>query len=86
MFETLKNELYGFYLHGDVERSRTFAEHCFSIMESRFAEGMSVTEQKLLQYDVITEEFRPVLFRHLPFFYETGVLTSISDGARKAKG
>ena len=86
MFDYLKEELYRFYLHGDVERSRTFAERCFAIMDARFCEGMSVTAQKLLQYDVITEEFEPVVFRHAPYFYETGVLTSLSDGACTAKG
>ena len=85
MFEELKKELYAFYLHGDVERAKSFADKCFAIMDSRFREGMSVLEQKMLQYDIITEEFEPVIFPHSPFFYETGVLTSLSDGARKAK-
>ncbi len=82
----LRKELYSYYLTGDAERSKNFAEKCFAIMDSRFTEDMSVTEQKLLQYDVITEEFDPVVFRYLPYFYETGVLTSLSDGARNAKG
>ncbi len=86
MFEKLREELYSFYLHGDAERSKSFADKCFAIMDARFEDGMTVTEQKLLQYDVITEEFEPVIFRHSPYFYETGVLTSLSDGARKAKG
>ena len=85
-FQKLRDELYGFYLHGDAERARAFAERCFPIMDGRFLEGMTVTEQKLLQYDVITEEFEPVIFPHCPFYWETGVLTSLSDGARKAKG
>lgn len=86
MFEQLKQELYGYYLKGDdAERSRRFAEKCFAVMDARARKGMSVAEQKMLQYDVITEEFDPVIFRHVPFFYETGVLTALSDGARKAK-
>ncbi len=86
MFDKLREELYSFYLRGDEERSRSFAERCFAIMDSRYREGMSVVEQKLLQYDVITEEFEPILFPHAPYFYETGFLTSLSDGAREAKG
>ena len=82
----MKEELYAFYLHGDAERSRAFAEKCFSIMDKKAYDGMSVTAQKLLQYDVICEEFEPRVFRHNPYFYETGVLTSLSDGAFKAKG
>ena len=87
MFKCLKRELYEYYLSGgDIERSKAFADKCFAIMDSRYKDGMSVTEQKMLQYDVITENFEPKIFRHAPFFYETGVLTSLSDGARRAKG
>ncbi len=82
----LRKELYSYYLAGDAERSKNFAEKCFAIMDNRYTHGMSILGQKLLQYDVITEEFEPVVFRYLPYFYETGVLTSLSDGARKAKG
>lgn len=82
----MRRELYDFYLHGDDARSRSFAELCFSIMDARAVDGMSITAQKLLQYDVISEQFEPVVFRYHPFFYETGVLTSLSDGAFKAKG
>ena len=86
MFETLKNELHDFYLSGDAERAKSFAEKCFAIMDSKVTDNMSVTAQKCLQYDVICEEFEPIVFRHNPFFYESGILTSLSDGARKAKG
>ena len=86
MFEKMRKELYDFYLTGDAERSKSFADLCFDIMDARYEEGMTVTAQKLLQYDVISEQFDPVIFRHNPFFYETGVLTSISDGAFQAKG
>ena len=51
MFEGLKQELYDFYLHGDAERSKEFADKCFAIMDERFENGMTVTAQKLLQYD-----------------------------------
>ena len=78
--------LHNFYLHGDAERAKAFADRCFPLMEDRFHEGMSILAQKCLQYDVITETFEPVLFRHAPFFFETGVLTSLSDGAFQAKG
>ena len=83
--DKVKKELYDFYLTGDAERSKAFAEHCFSIMDSRYKEDMSVTALKLLQYDVITEEFTPVIFKTIPYYYETGVLTSLSDGTAWAK-
>ena len=82
----LRKELYDFYLQGDAERARAFAQKCFPKMDARFFEGMSVASQKCLQYDVICEEFEPVIFRHCPYFFETGVLTSLSDGAFRAKG
>lgn len=82
----IREELYSFYLRGDGERAQSFAEKCFKIMDERYVEGMSVTAQKLLQYDVIVEEFNPVVFRRVPYFYETGVLTSLSDGSKGAKG
>ena len=82
----IKKELYDFYLHTDAERSRSLAEKCFPIMDARFREGMSVAAQKCLQYDVICENFEPTVFRYNPYFYETGVLTSLSDGAFEAKG
>ena len=81
----MREELHSFYLHGDAERSRAFAERCFPIMDARYTDGMSVLAQKCLQYDVICEEFEPTVFRHTPYFYETGVLTSLSDGAFSAK-
>lgn len=84
--QKLREELYSFYLHGDAERARAFADKCFAILDERYTPDMSVTAQKLLQYDVITEEFDPVVFRYAPFFYETGVLTSLSDGSRHVKG
>ena len=31
----IKQELYDFYLHGDVERSKAFAEKCFSILDGK---------------------------------------------------
>lgn len=86
MFKKLRDELRDFYFHGDAERAKAFADKCFAIMDERVSDGMSITEQKLLQYDVIAEQFEPTLFRHTPYFYETGVLTSLSDGARWAKG
>lgn len=85
-FLDLRKELRAFYGTGDEERSKSFAEKCFSVMDSLYEEGMSVAKQKMLQHTVISEEFCPVIFKSSSFYYETGVLTSLSDGARYAKG
>ena len=69
MYKNLKNELYAFYLNGDDARAKSFADKCFSIMDAKFVDGMSILEQKMLQYDVIADEFEPVVFPHSPFFY-----------------
>lgn len=84
--QALRTELYSFYLHGDAERARAFAARCFAILDARVTDMMSAQAQKCLQYDVICEEFEPILFPHCPFFFETAALTSLSDGARSAKG
>ena len=85
MFSELRKELYDFYLHCDEVRAKSFSDKCYAILDSRLREGMTVTEGKFLQYEVITEEFDPVIFLNTPFYFETGVLTSLSDGARFAK-
>ena len=84
-YEALRKELYDFYLTGDEARAKAFAEKCFGILDGRVTDRMTVMEQKCLQYDVISEEFTPTVFRYAPYFYETGVLTSLSDGRREAK-
>ena len=86
MYSDLRKELLDYYIETDDEkRSMIFAKKCFAILDKKFREGMSVTEQKLLQYEVISDEFVPKIFKNLPYFYETGVLFSLSDGARIAK-
>ena len=67
----LKKELYDFYLGDDATRAKEFASKCFAILDARVNDGMSVMAQKLLQYDVICEEFEPVIFKHCPYYFET---------------
>ncbi len=85
-YDDLRKELKEFYWVEDGERSRLFAEKCFAILDSKVTDDMSITDQKLMQYDVIAEEFEPIIFKTLPFYNETGVLTALSDGSRHAKG
>lgn len=85
-YTELREELKAFYWSGDEERAKAFAEKCFSVLDKKVTDAMTVTELKLLQYDVICDLFEPILFKHNPFYCETGVLSSLSDGARWAKG
>lgn len=84
-YTDLRKELRAFYSDGGKERSENFAKKCFEIMDSKYQNGMSIAQQKMLQYDVISQEFEPIIFKNSQFFYETGVLTSLSDGSRYAK-
>ena len=68
-YNEMREELKSFYWHGDEERSKSFAEKCFKIMDEKATPDMSVAAQKLMQYEVIAEEFEPVIFRNSPFYY-----------------
>ena len=77
-YSRLREQLKNYYWQGDKERSISFAEHCFAILDEKYREGMTVTEQKLLQYEVISNEFTPVLFADCPYYFETGALDPYS--------
>lgn len=82
----MREELKEYYWYNSIERADKFAEKCFGILDSAVNDNMSVAMQKLLQYKVIVDEFEPKLFKNSPFYYETGVLCSLSDGAFPMKG
>lgn len=82
----MRQELKDFYQKdGNVPAVKAFAQKVFSRLDSLSTPQMSVMQQKMLQYQVITEEFSPVLFFRCPFYFETGVLVALSDGAWPAK-
>ena len=83
----LREELKAFYWNNQNEKNaRAFSKKCFAICEERVRPEMSVPVQKMLQEEVIAEEFDPVIFKNAPYYYESGVLVSLSDGAFFAKG
>lgn len=85
-YKNLRSELYDYYLGDDEKRVKEFAEKCHAILDKKATDGMSALQHKVMQYQVIAEEFSPVIFKNSPFYFETGTLTSLSDGARFAKG
>lgn len=86
-YDTLRQELRAFYWNdNNAEPARAFANKCFAILDRAVTPDMSVSAQKQLQQQVILEQFTPVLFPHLPFYCETGTMTSLCDGSRRAKG
>ena len=86
-YEKMRNELKAFYLNNNnIERSRAFADKCFQILDKKINDSMSAPTKKTIQHKVIVDEFDPVIFKSCPFYYETGTLTSLSDGAYYSKG
>ncbi len=85
-YTELRKELRDYYSDGGGERTESFAQKCFEILDCRVTENMTVMDQKILQYKVISEEFEPKLFLSSPFYYETGTLTALSDGGLWSKG
>ncbi|MBO5453937.1 MAG: hypothetical protein J6A69_08265 [Clostridia bacterium] len=77
-----REELTDFYRNKVDDMCEEFCVHCLEILDSREKENMSVYEQKALQYEVISEEFEPVIFKNSPFYYETGTISAHCDGAR----
>ncbi len=85
-YETLRQELQNYYWSPALtDRARQFAQDVFETLDHTDVTNMTVMEQKLLQHKVILEKFEPVLFRSVPFFFESGVLVAHSDGAKSAK-
>lgn len=87
-FSDLRDELKNYYWYQADTRAKAFCQKCVRILDDKAAlkPGMSVYEQKVLQYQTITEEFDPVLFYHSPFYYETGTMAAHCDGARDFHG
>ncbi len=86
-YREMRREIGQFYFdaQASLEKSKVFANHCFGILDEKVQEGMTVPQQKVLQYNVIVDECDVTLFQNAPFYFESGVLSSLSDGANVAK-
>ena len=85
-YPELRAELRDFYENKANTLAAEFRAHAEPLMDAAFEEGMSVMAQKALQYRVIAEECRPILFENSPFYYELGTLAAHCDGARDFRG
>ncbi len=80
----LQNELKNYYWNSRYEiwKENPWLKSLFRrldhIAETR--KGVSAVELKAVQYEIIAEEFTPVLFRHSPFYSEMGVKAAEYDG------
>ncbi|MBR4767803.1 MAG: hypothetical protein IK088_02385 [Lachnospiraceae bacterium] len=85
-FESLRKEMRSFYGPERDEAAELFCSECAKILDSQYREDMSVFAMKRLQYRVITDRMQPIVFRYNPFYYETGTMAPICDGARTFRG
>ncbi len=86
-YQKMRQEIGNYYFdaQASLDKSKAFAEHCFAILDQKVKEGMTVPQQKVLQYNVIVDECDVTVFPTVPFYFESGVLSSLSDGAHPAK-
>jgi len=82
----LKKELQSYYFNEANAKAEAFRVHCEDVLNQKAGAEDSVYRLKTLQYQVIMEEFSPILFKNSPFYFETGTLAAISDGAWELRG
>lgn len=82
----LREDLKKYYFTESYKNAEKQLNAVTKRLDSLYDEKMSSYEMKALQYKTITEMFEPVLFKDLPFYYETGILPGASDGARNFRG
>ena len=82
----MRDELRDFYLNKSKISAVKFMTECKALLDDMYNEDMSVYEMKAMQYNVISDNCRPILFENSPFYYETGVIPSYSDGSRSFRG
>lgn len=85
-FHELREELRDFYWNVVDQRAKEFCERLELILDAEYEEGMSPYKMKVMQYQLITEEFEPVMFLNSPFYYEMGTMAGICDGAGMFRG
>lgn len=82
----LRKELNDYYFYHADQRAREFYEACMPKLDAGYDPAMTPFAMKRHVYRTITQEIDPILFRHNPFYYETGCLSAQCDGARDFRG
>ena len=85
-YEKLRKELNDYYLNKSNARAKEFCDRCLEKLDRLYEKSMTPFAMKRLQYRVISEDMDPILFFNSPFYYETGTLAGICDGARDFRG
>ena len=85
-FIEMREQLKDFYLHYIDDKADEFCVACENILNNNYNSNMSIYDMKLMQYEVITEEFEPQILSKVPFYYEMGTMISWCDGSRNFHG
>ena len=82
--ERLREELKAYYFEHSITKQpdRNYKSHLFDIMDKYAAAnpGFSAVKLKAAQYEIIAENFCPVIFKNSPFYSEMGVKSAEYDG------
>ncbi|NLD88702.1 MAG: hypothetical protein GX633_10675 [Clostridiales bacterium] len=81
-YPLMRQELIEYYRNVADDKAEKFFIECTELLDRTAREDMTVFEQKVHQYRTISEEFDPVIFHRLPYYYETGTMSAHCDGAR----
>lgn len=82
----MRNELHEYYWTDNGERAENFCQMICAQLDRQYSEDMSAYEMKMMQYQAISEAFQPVIFKTVPFYYETGTMFAQTDGSRDFHG
>ncbi|MDD6884025.1 MAG: pyruvate formate lyase family protein [Eubacteriales bacterium] len=78
--QAFRQELTEFYWHKADDMADAFRDKIFPILDASVTPTMNAYQRKALQYDVIAEHCRPVLFHTSPFYHELGTMIALCDG------
>ena len=87
-YDNIRKTLTEYYFGPLDENAKKFKDKVYGIMDEYAEKNPDATsyQQKSKLYEVISDEFEPVIFPEIPFFFETGVLTAFCDGHYRRGG
>lgn len=85
-YNELRNEIKNYYSKTSYENAKKYLEVGTKKLDELYDKSMSAYDMKVLQYKTITDIMKPVLFENAPFYFETGIISGFSDGARDYRG
>ena len=82
MYEKIREDLSAFYVDSLPALAKGLADRVFSRMDRYYEEHDEESSYKMKSrlYDTIVDELEPVVFKDIPFYFETGGLVAFCDG------